>query len=80
MPLERSAGAVIFREERGKSYYLLLHYQSGHWDFPKGHIDKGEKPVDTARRETAEETGLVDIKLIEGFKEIIKYFKVKKLF
>ena len=46
----------------------------GHWDFPKGHIEKGEKIKDTIRREVEEETGLKDIKFIEGFKEWIKYF------
>lgn len=43
MPVEKSAGAVIFRKEEGKIYYLLLHYQARHWDFPKGHLEKGEK-------------------------------------
>ncbi len=80
MPLEKSAGAVIFRKEGGKIYYLLLHYPTGsrtakdYWDFPKGHIEKGEKPEATVSREVAEETGLADIKFVDGFKEWIKYF------
>ncbi len=80
MHIERSAGTVIFREKEGKTYYLLLHYPKGmrrptpYWDFPKGHIEKMEKPEEAARRETAEETGLVDINFIYGFKETIKYF------
>ena len=80
MPVERSAGAIIFKEEAKKILYLLLHYPRGlrklspYWDFPKGHIDKGEKPMETARREVLEETGLNDIQFIEGFKETIKYF------
>ena len=74
MPVEKSAGAVIFRKEGGKIYYLLLHYQAGHWDFPKGIIEKGEKIEETAKREIKEETGIKDIKFIEGFKEWIKYF------
>lgn len=81
MPVEKSAGAVIFRPqptrrpgEENKIYYLLLHYQSGHWDFPKGNIEKGEKLEETVRRETKEETGIEDIKFIPGFKEAIKYF------
>ena len=45
-----------------------------YWDFPKGHIEKMEKPEEAARRETAEETGLTDISFIYGFKETIKYF------
>jgi len=74
MPVERSAGAIIFRKEAGKNFYLLLHYQSGHWDFPKGNIEKGEKLEETVKREIKEETGLEDIKFIPGFKESIKYF------
>ena len=80
MPIEKSAGAVIFRKEGNKIYYLLLHYPSNakapreYWDFPKGHIEKGEKLEDTVKREVKEETGLEDIKFIEGFKETIKYF------
>ncbi|MFQ6049594.1 MAG: bis(5'-nucleosyl)-tetraphosphatase [Candidatus Paceibacterales bacterium] len=74
MPVERSAGAVIFRREKGKIYYLLLHYESGHWSFPKGNIEKGEKLKETVKREVEEETGIEDIKFINGFKETIKYF------
>ncbi|TFG35485.1 MAG: NUDIX domain-containing protein, partial [Parcubacteria group bacterium] len=79
MSLEYSAGAIIFRKQEGKRFYLLLHYQSGHWEFPKGHIEKGEQEKETVARETEEETGIKDIVFIEGFKEPIKYFfRVKK--
>lgn len=80
MPVERSAGAVIFRKEGKNVLYLLLHYPSSakapkeYWDFPKGHIEKGEKIEETIKREVREETGLDDIKFVEDFKEWIKYF------
>ncbi len=80
MPLEKSAGAVVFRKDEGKNFYLLLHYQSGarrprpYWDFPKGHVEKGENLEETVKREVEEETGLKDIEFIKGFKEHIKYF------
>ncbi len=85
MPIERSAGAIVFRREpqsgtsslrgkKGNINYLLLHYQSGHWDFPKGNIEKGETLKETAEREIREETGIRDVKFINGFKETIKYF------
>jgi len=80
MPVEKSAGAVIFRRENSKIEYLLLHYPSSakapkdYWDFPKGHVEKGEEERETVKREVKEETGLEDIKFIEGFKEWIKYF------
>ena len=81
MPVEKSAGAVIFRREDNKIYYLLLHYPSttrgaerNYWDLPKGHVEKGEKEIETVKREVEEETGLEDIEFIEGFKTWIKYF------
>ena len=74
MPVEKSAGAIIFSRADKKIEYLLLHYQAGHWDFPKGNIEKGEKLEDTVKREVKEETGIEDIKFISGFKESIKYF------
>jgi len=79
MPREKSAGAIIFRKEGGTRYYLLLHYPSksrrgGHWEFPKGHIEKGENEEETMKREIKEETGIEDLEIIPGFKKYIKYF------
>ena len=70
---EKSAGIILFREEGNKKLFLLLHYPSGHWDFVKGRIEKDEDEIQAAFRETREETGIKDIKLIEGFKEKIHY-------
>ena len=58
----------------GAPHYLLLHYPSGHWEFAKGHIEKGEKPEVAALREIKEETGIGQIDIIPGFKEYAKYF------
>ena len=74
MPLEKSAGAITFHRKKGVTKYLLLHYQMGHWDFPKGNIEKGERLEETARREIKEETGIEKIEFIAGFKEWFKYF------
>lgn len=80
MPVERSAGAIIFREDKSGRKYLLLHHhpstsnQGGSWGFPKGHIDKGEKTEETVRREVKEETGVSRMKILPGFKETIRYF------
>ncbi len=78
MPQESSSGAVVFREEGGRRLYLLLHYEAKHWDFPKGHVEKGENEEQTARRECEEETGINDLTLVPGFREIIEYFYKSK--
>ena len=79
MPKEQSAGAVVFRLEKGQPKYLLLHYPSmakkgrSYWDLPKGHLERGETEQQTVHREVREETGLKDISLIPGFRELITY-------
>ena len=73
MPLEKSCGAVIFRRN-GANTYLLLHYEGGHWDFVKGHVEKGETEKETVLRETDEEAGITDLKFIEGYREAISYY------
>jgi 8-oxo-dGTP pyrophosphatase MutT (NUDIX family) len=71
---ERSAGALVFRSTESGPLYLLLKYPAGHWDFPKGNIEKGETPLDTMHREVREETGLTSVKPLEGFEHIIEYY------
>lgn len=73
MPVEKSAGAIVFRRNK-KIKYLLIQYGWGHWEFPRGLIEKGESLEDTARREIKEEVGIEDIRFISGFKEWIKFF------
>jgi len=83
MPVEKSAGAVIFYKNK-EVEYLLLHYPGStkkakdYWDFPKGHIEEGESEIDTVKREVYEETGLKDIEILPNFKTSIKYFFQKE--
>jgi len=70
---EKSSGTVIFRDTPEGILFLLLHYPSGHWDFVKGKMEKGENPLDTVVREAKEETGISDLNFIEGFEEKIEY-------
>jgi len=74
---EKSCGVVVFRIENGVKQFLILHYPSGHFDFVKGHVEAGETEEQTLRRELEEETGIVDIKLIKGFREPISYWYKK---
>ena len=69
---ETSAGAVIFTENEER-LFLLLGYPSGHWDFVKGKMEAGESALQTAIRETYEETGIKDLEFLDGFEESIRY-------
>ncbi len=77
MKKEKSAGAII---KNSKNRYLLLHYptrpprsREQYWGLVKGHVEEGENELETVKRETKEETGIKDLKIIEGFKETINY-------
>ncbi len=70
---EWSAGSVVFHTKNGNMVFLLLHYPAGHWDFPKGKIEKGEDELATVRREVAEETGIIDLSIVDGFRRVIEY-------
>ena len=73
MVSEKSCGAVIFKRN-GTIKYLLLHYEGGHWDFVKGHVEKNETERETVLRETEEETGITEANFVEGYRESITYY------
>jgi bis(5'-nucleosidyl)-tetraphosphatase len=75
MLFEKSSGAIIYTaRESNEVEFLLLHYTSGHWDFPKGNIEVGEDELMAARREVFEETGIADVEFLEGFRRTIQYY------
>lgn len=64
---ENSCGAVVFRQEpEGVRFLLIRNCRSSHWGFPKGHMERGEDQIATAKREVLEETGL-HIDVYDGF-------------
>jgi bis(5'-nucleosidyl)-tetraphosphatase len=73
-----SAGAVVVRRERDVCNYLLLRAYD-YWDFPKGIVEAGEDPLEAARREVEEETGLRELNFRwgYGFSETEPYGKGK---
>ncbi|MHB1909118.1 MAG: bis(5'-nucleosyl)-tetraphosphatase [Nitrososphaerales archaeon] len=70
---ELSAGAVIVNEKNEERRYLVLHYPAGHWEFPKGAVEKGETEQIAAKREIKEETGLKIDSFYPGFRKKIEY-------
>jgi bis(5'-nucleosidyl)-tetraphosphatase len=71
---EKSCGAVVYLRKGSETLYLLLNYEAGHWDFVKGNVEINESEKETVVRELREETGIIDAKFIEGFKERIEYY------
>ena len=71
---ERSAGGIVFKEENGKIYWLVIKTISGFkpkkkrtkksvYKFPKGHLKKGEFLKQAALREVEEE-GQIKAKIL----------------
>jgi len=73
MSSEKSCGAVIFKQN-SENKFLLLHYEGGHWDFVKGHVEGSETEKETVLRETAEEVNITDLSFVEGFRHRISYY------
>lgn len=65
---------MVFRRTGSGPHYLLLRYTAGHWDFPKGNVEQGERAPETAIREIHEETGIADVTLVAEFDRRITYF------
>ncbi len=77
MTYEKSCGAIVYRRHHGNIEILLIkHVNSGHWSFPKGHVEEGETETETAIREIREETG-VEVIIDPTFRETVQYFPRK---
>jgi 8-oxo-dGTP pyrophosphatase MutT (NUDIX family) len=74
---ETSAGGVVLRCGPGGAQVLLIHDRHGNWGFPKGHMEPGEDPAETARREIAEEVGLSGLVLHAPLGTIDWFFRFR---
>jgi 8-oxo-dGTP pyrophosphatase MutT (NUDIX family) len=69
---EFSAGGVLVKVIRGRPMVAAIRPQGkrkGTWALPKGNIDPGERPHETALREVLEETG-VQGRLVEKLGDV----------
>jgi bis(5'-nucleosidyl)-tetraphosphatase len=79
---EIAGGIIIFRRTNEGIRFLLLYHGRGYWNFPKGKIEREEKSLKAALRETKEETGLSqsNLRLVKRFKahERFSFYRDKK--
>ena len=69
MKKEKSCGVIVINKDK---QILLVKHQAGHYGFPKGHVESGETEIETAIRETKEETN-IDVSIIGKYRFVISY-------
>ncbi len=84
---DKAIGVIVYFEFPRSTKYLIVKHKKGHWSFAKGHKEKDETSIQTARRELFEEAGIKEVEFLA--KKILareKYFfrdrnksKVKKV-
>ncbi|HSX53609.1 MAG TPA: NUDIX domain-containing protein [Patescibacteria group bacterium] len=69
---EPTAGGIVYRHNpKSKAVEILLIQDAkDRWTIPKGHIEEGESAKDTAEREIGEETGLMQVKVLNWLGKI----------
>jgi 8-oxo-dGTP pyrophosphatase MutT (NUDIX family) len=87
MEREFSAGGVLVKRIRGRAVVAAIRpggKPEGVWALPKGNLDPGERPEQTALREVFEETGvhghleekLGDVKYTYTRRDGVRVFKI----
>lgn len=74
MKQEKSCGCIVIDNKR----VLLVKHILGHWDLPKGHMESEETEIETAVRETKEETN-IDVEINENYRYTIEYSPEKDI-
>ncbi len=76
MKLEFSAGGIIYKKIGKEISFVLILDSYDQWTFPKGHIEKGEKPALAATREVGEEIGLNNLEIIKDLGKTDYWFRL----
>lgn len=75
---QKSIGAVILNAT--DQVLIMFSSANQYWEFPKGKVERGEKELDTLKREVFEETGIKRLRLHPLFREHLYYhFRVGDL-
>lgn len=72
---ETSAGGVVYRRVPGGIEFAMTLDPYDKWTFPKGHVEKGEAIEEAAARETIEELGIDEIRMLEPLGKISIWFR-----
>lgn len=74
---EVSAGGIVLCRFGNSLYFGVMKDSYGKWTFPKGHVETGEDMEEAAARETLEELGLDEIRLLDYLGKIDIWFRDK---
>ncbi|MBK5284282.1 MAG: NUDIX domain-containing protein [Bacteroidia bacterium] len=72
--VRHAAGGLV---KNHLSQYLFI-YRRKNWDLPKGKMDDGESPAETAIREVKEECGLNNLNIISRLPDTFHYYPEKE--
>ncbi len=72
---DKSYGIIpVFRKDNTNDYlFCVILHKAGHWAFPKGHLIANETPLDAAKRELYEKTGITQCSVYENISFEEKY-------
>jgi putative (di)nucleoside polyphosphate hydrolase len=73
LPYRPAVGIALFGPDGHVFVGRRLRGQVGTWQMPQGGIDDGETPLEAARRELAEETGVADASVLGELPEWLDY-------
>lgn len=66
LPKEQCYGFIVVLKGEHNMFLILERIErKGDWTFPKGHMEAGETPKETALRELEEETGIKEIEIFD---------------